>query len=1006
MIEILKASAGSGKTFALAKHYISLLLKSDDIYAYRHILAVTFTNKATDEMKRRILKELNILAKNPSESDYHDDFVPSLFADDKSLSEKSLSVLSGILHDYGAFAVSTIDKFFQQTLRAFSKEIGHFASYQIELDRKGLVEESVDRVLDSLTDSKEDSAMLSWIADNTISNIENRGYFSLEGSLKDMAVRLSSAARAAKCEQFGVSDEDMFSPDAVKALSGACDDLMGELSTFVKNAVKRLRDELDDAGLDPAATSRGFVAKILNNNKDGWEKTPTKNEIDNLSDTGRWFKKDDKISPLRVTAGVLDAAAALAACFKDSNKLYNTAKILKGQIYGFGVAAELSRSLKELLVEKNVLSLDDTNTILRDIIDGTDAPFIYEKMGVRFENFLLDEFQDTSRIQWDNFRPLLRNSISSGNENLIVGDVKQSIYRWRDSDWKLLGEEIPSEFGEYLVKGSLDTNWRSRKNIVEFNNDFFRFAASMLDKLYGGGSTTVSGMYSDVKQEVSPKKDSGGYVNVTLCEKDHEPERVVEIINSALQTGYSLGDIAILVRGHEDGGFLSNYLIDKGIPVVTDDSLLVRSAATVKRLESLLGVIDNPGDSFALTLSEELDIEIPGEYHSLIELCEILLESLRKKFPEIFKAETLYIQSYMDKLKDFLANDGNELHAFLEKMKGDKSYISSPSNGDYVRMITIHKSKGLDFPVVIVPLLESTGLFRSGKSWCKPDLSGTSLSEAAAGVYDVTLSDQSEDTFFEKDFKDEKLLQYIDNLNIAYVAFTRAAQAMFIVGGCPGKKIEDFSGIMDAYLHEKNAEGGSYSLGELTYYPSKKSDQEHYEPIDFEYVSVPMNGRLGISRDCSDFFDDEGVPGGSARLKGVALHSIMEGVTVPADLDSAIDNAVFSGALDAQTAQTVKEVLSTRIASAAAKGWFPDDASQVWDEVDIIASDGSLHRPDRVIRRPDGSVLIIDYKFGAQRDSYEKQVRQYAMLYKSMGYENVEAVLWYVWEDVEKKVSL
>lgn len=1008
MIKVLKASAGSGKTYALAKQYIGLLLKSDDPYAYRHVLAVTFTNKATDEMKRRILKELNILSQDPSASDYHDDFVPSVFPDDKSLADKSLTVLSGILHDYGAFAVSTIDTFFQQTLRAFSREIGHFASYQIELDRKGLIEESVDRVLDSLTESEEDASTLGWIAQNTISRIEDGGYYSLESVLKELAVRLFSTARSSKCEEFGISDDKMFSPDAVKALSDSCDKVVDALSLKVKNASGRLSSALSEAGIDPSVTTRSFVAKILNKTKSGWDGfVPTDNELALLPCPDSWFKKTDKLSAKKLTPAVYNGAEELAGCFDmEARKLFNTAKILKSQIYGFGVAAELSRSFKELLADKNVLSLDDSNTILRDIIDGTDAPFIYEKMGVRFENFLLDEFQDTSRIQWGNFLPLLRDSVANGAENLIVGDVKQSIYRWRDSDWKLLGEEVPREFQGYMETDKLDTNWRSRKNIVEFNNDFFKFASGELDKLYGGGCEDISTMYSDVRQEVSPRKSEGGFVNIELCpEEEDEPAKVAQVINEARDKGFRLSDIAVLVRGHDDGALLSNYLIENDIPVLTDDSLLVRGAVTVRRLEALLGGIDNPSDSFAAFLSRQLDVEIPKEYRSLMELCDILLESLRKKYPQTYKAETLYVQSYMDKLRDFQKNEGGELHSFLEKMKGDKSYISSPSSGDFVRMITVHKSKGLDFPLVIVPFVESIGLFRPEKLWCKPELEGTSLSDIPEGVYDVTLSGKSEATYFDKDYRREMLLQYIDNLNIAYVAFTRASQAMYIIGSEPKESMTDFSGILRSYLGSKKVEGNTYILGELKYYAGK-AETEAVTRLDCEYVSVPLGDRLGTSRDCSDFFDDEGVPGESARLKGVVLHSIMEGVTVPSDLDSSIDDAVFSGTLASESANMVKEVLAARIASAAKRGWFPDDASQVWDEVDIIAADGSLHRPDRVLRRPDGSVLIIDYKFGAQRRSYEDQVRQYAMLYKSMGYENVEAVLWYVWEDIEKKVSL
>ena len=476
MIEIIKASAGSGKTFTLARKYIMLLLQSEDRYAYRHILAVTFTNKATEEMKSRILKELHILATQPQKSDYYEDFTPAYYADDESLRKAAETVLCNILHDYSAFAVNTIDRFFQQTLKAFSREIGQFASYQIELDRESLIAESVDRVLDSMTGDKKDEKKLKWLTDNTITQIENGEGYKLDYTLKNVASRLKSEEHRTLVESAGLDENIIYSEQELSKLSKGCSRICKEYLDALKAAAVNVANAFAQAGLSPADTKSQFMAKWLDKYiglKDSAQiPYPTDSFMKNARDVSAWFSKANSSMENMVTSSVTSAVDAFLDMFGKEYDVYNTALLLKAQVYGFGIANELHHEFEALLKEKNVLSLDDTNTILKNIIDGTETPFIYEKLGVRYEHFLLDEFQDTSRVQWDNFRPLLKNSIDSGFYNLIVGDVKQSIYRFRNSDWKLLRDEAPNGFGRNVKQDTLEDNWRSFGNIVRFNNSF------------------------------------------------------------------------------------------------------------------------------------------------------------------------------------------------------------------------------------------------------------------------------------------------------------------------------------------------------------------------------------------------------------------------------------------------------------------------------------------------------------------------------------------------------
>ncbi len=1060
MIEIIKASAGSGKTFTLAKKYISLLLETKDRYAYRHILAVTFTNKATEEMKSRILNELHVLATDPRKSDYYGDFVPEYYKDNASIQDAAETVLCNILHDYGAFAVSTIDRFFQQTLKAFSREIGHFASYQIELDRNSLIAESVDRVLDSMTGDKKDAKKLKWLTDNTISQLEKGEGYKLDYSLKAVAMRLKSEEHRTLVESEGIDEDLIYSEVELKRLDEGCSKVCDDYMSAVKDSASKVGAAFARAGLDPSDTMRQFMFKCLDKYLNIHDSSLIPDITDsfrnNAGDTDRWFPKAKAYMKDMVTPEVISAVADFVAMFDHEYKVYRTAVLLKAQVYGFGIANELRQEFDALLKEKNVLSLDDSNTILKNIIDGTETPFIYEKLGVRYENFLLDEFQDTSRVQWDNFRPLLKNSVDSGFYNLIVGDVKQSIYRFRDSDWKLLRDDAPKSFGDNVKPDTLKENWRSFGNIVRFNNSFFQNVSYALDNKFASASDdgVIRRIYEDVSQEVRKKGD--GCVRMTFCPHEDELQVIYDSIQSALAKGYTYRDVAILVRTNKDGAAIAQYLISQQIRVVTDDSLLISSSLTVRRLVSLLSSIDNPDDSIARYLAAHLDVEVPQSYSSLIDLCEDLLRKLKNYKEDVFESEVLYIQSFMDRLRDYVELNGNSLHAFLKDWEGNKDNISSPKVGDAVRIMTIHKSKGLDFRYVIVPYLEGVGLVKPEKKWCKPDVSGTALDGVATGVYDVTLSGKSEQTLFAHHYREETLLQFVDNVNVVYVAMTRAKECMDIIAQLPPEEVrdeimgigkfkerdgsrgeyeqldmtvlDDFSKILYWYAHSYGPELGfipvedqqcedeeqvqeiqSFVYGEIPQAKPEGEDQGMI-PLPTKFHSWPLNpadgvedapvnerGRLKFKPDATDFFAENGVAGISAsqRVKGVVLHDILSCVCTPEDLESAVESAVCDGRISEDEAPQILNMLRESIMSVQAQEWFPEDRHTVMNEVELLDTDGEVYRPDRVVR-VGKSVRIVDYKFGEKRNAYERQVRKYASLYGRMGYEVESACLWYV----------
>lgn len=901
---IYKASAGSGKTYKLSKTYIDLLLGSKSSNPYRHILAVTFTNKATAEMKSRILKDL---------------------AEKGKSDPASRRMLISILHDYSALSVSTIDRFFQHTLKAFSREIGQFADYQIELDRESLIVETMDRILDGL--SPGDKTLIDWIQ-TTVADTLNKGDKpSIENSLYDIGALLKNEEHRMLVEKLGID----------------------ELKQYSKKNLTRLKNECQ---------------KIIHNFEEG------------VKARGKIFVPNTKIE-----FGVreLNKNPELKEFKEDNYQKYCTALIINKLIFSLGLAGEFYKEFDKLLKEKNVLCLDESNTILKQIIAGSDAPFVYEKLGVRYEHFLLDEFQDTSGVQWDNFLPLLDESDSKGFENLIVGDVKQSIYRWRGSEWKLLGEEVKRHFPN-AEETTLDRNWRSAKTIVEFNNALFVSLASTLG---------LEQIYNPEDVQQLPQKSFTGCVKIDFT-TDQEAA-ILDSIEEVRSNGAEWKDIAILVRNNSDGSALAQLLISQNYPVISDESLKLKSSLIISRLCALLKAIDKPQDTINQFLIKELEIISPTSYHSLVDLCEDILRSLKSTYSNEFEGETLFIQAFMDEVQSYSSRNGNNLASFLEYWDGKDPSIASPEDANSIRILTIHKSKGLQFPHVIFPYAEKVKIFKPSIKWCALQGQG-----ALDGCYPVLLSSKSNDTFFAKDYENERQAQLIDNINVFYVALTRAEYSLHIIAKKSNPKtISDFSQLL--YNHIGNLDSVRYGK---PFNFAEKAKTEKEIPLDFssKYESIPIDNRLATSTDVWEFFAGEEVENyeNSPRLRGVVLHDILSQIDNAQQIDDAVEAAYRDGQITAPQAADTRELLHKRI--SAHSDWFPEDGAQVFKEQSIIDSYGKEYRPDRVVVTPTG-VIIIDYKFGEEDPKYLSQVRRYAELYKNLGYQIRDVAIWYVSSD-------
>ncbi len=626
-------------------------------------------------------------------------------------------------------------------------------------------------------------------------------------------------------------------------------------------------------------------------------------------------------------------------------------------------------------------------------------------------------------MQWENFKPLIANSDSQGFENLLVGDVKQSIYRWRGSDWNLMAREVAQDFPE-SDQGSLQENWRSLSNIVEFNNGFFEYAATYLDGLYGENTgITISSIYGKgadgfEKQLVRSKEAAQGSVEAIFCLPDEELDYVLATVEKVLAAGALPGDITVLVRDNNAGSEVAAFLMEKGYDVISDDSLRIKASPVVRKLVSLLSSVRNPEDTIGsyLAAREGLDIGQTA-YHSLTDLCERLVRLLSKT-EESFADETLYIQSFMDYVLDFVNVNGNSLDEFLKAWEAADPKVSSPSDVNSVRVMTIHKSKGLEFPYVIFPFSEKVELFRSGHVWTVPDLEGTPVEGAGKAAFDVQLSSKSSGTLFEEDYKRDLLLQYIDNINTYYVALTRASKGMTIISEIGCKPDKGLSGILRSFLDESEDferevtedESVIYTRGELYDFCSMGRKVEDIGKLEPGYPSFPLNpepgpedtnvrerGRLKFTAESVDFFTEEGAARLEARHNGTVMHDILSRVVVPSDLPSSVRKAVLDGEVEPSQEEELVRFLASRIASHPE--WFPADGEGIFNEVSLIDTDGREWRPDRVIVR-DGSVTVVDYKFGERDPRYARQVGRYASIYRRMGWNDVRTAIWYVNSDL------
>jgi ATP-dependent exoDNAse (exonuclease V) beta subunit len=1082
-LSIYKASAGSGKTFRLTGEFLKLIFKYDE--NYRRILAVTFTNKATAEMKNRILSELNILAKG-EESDYADDLKNEYKLSDSELKYKANRILSLILHDFSKFSVSTIDKFFQKIIRSFTREIGIQPGYSIELNQNEILAKVIDELLLELDDNKE---LQNWLSDLASDKIEKGNKWDFKDDIQKLASEIFKEEFKAFDTKLikKMSDKD-FLKNYIKKIKKIITQFENHLISISKNALESIEQNglvIEDFKWGKSSVPNYFKKIILSNEFE--PKTRTIKGTDSLDE---WFTakspKKDIIESL-VTNSLFELLIEAVEHYNENYIQYNSAKEVLKYIHTLGILTDLSRKLHEYCEEQNIFLISDSAKLLQIIIDDNDSPFIYEKTGSIYKNFMIDEFQDTSKTQWHNFRPLIGNSLAQGSKNLVVGDVKQSIYRWRNSDWKILSNEIQEEFAQFSPEAeTLNTNWRSKKNIIDFNNAVFCYSSQIIQQNFNNefevteGSTNpyltkISDAYADVFQEIpSSNGKDGGYVNHTFLNeneydswKDEVKIRIPKIIENLQDKNFQLKDIAILVRSGREGQDIANTLIEHKqqasskykFDFISNDSLFLANSSLVRFIVSVLEYIQNPKDNINLSF-------IAHEYHQYLktenaqshEIHELLRNHskddddkwLKKLFPKQFidsleqikqlpiyeltdqiiklfklneiQSELPYLKVFLDVILDFSKKSASDVHSFLNwwNEDGQKKTLSISENQDAIRIITVHSSKGLEFKNVIIPFCNweiDHKPFQTNILWCKTNIEPFNQLDLIPIKYSKGLTN----TVFKDNYQKEKLHAHVDNLNLLYVAFTRAKENLYTFSPFKEKSngIKNIGDLLyftyqnfKNYPSEKqlidfseywNSENNSFEFGTLKQAElNKKSIHEEFEIKQFESFDIKNKLRLKL-HDNSFFTGKENSPYEKVN-HGKIMHEIFENIETEKDISQAIDKLIFDGKISPDEKSDINKKIQDILKNEQIKDWFSDKWT-VRNEAEIILTNGKSLRPDRVISNSKKSV-IIDYKFGEQEEpKHHKQVKSYIELLKEMENKEVEGFLWYVDLNIIRKVE-
>jgi ATP-dependent exoDNAse (exonuclease V) beta subunit len=1042
-LQIYKSSAGSGKTYTLTTAYLKLALESP--VAFRRILAVTFTNKATQEMKNRIINELKRLKDGVAETETMDkELLERWQLEPEDLSRRAEEVLSAILHDYGSFSVSTIDSFFQKVIRAFAREIDLQARFDVELDLDAVMNRMVDRLMLRVADDPE---LHKWVVEFSINQITKGNSWNVRTSIEDLGRNIFS--EDFKKVQKEVSDF-LDNPETLKNFRNFIYEqkqVITNKALDLKSSARAIRDKHGLVWEDFSGGTRSF-SKVFDKlgGKNAPVPTLTIAQEKYLSGPEGWYTKTSK-SKAAIESAYHEGLGEIFNQIVPLSKHWNTLEAISNNLYVFGLFGYLLRELRELKEEENMLLISEANDFLKSITSDNDAPFIYEKVGNRYQHFLLDEFQDTSGFQWASFLPLLLNTLSMGKSNLVVGDVKQSIYRWRGGEMRLLMEQVENDLGHFgLDVKKLDTNFRSLPNIVAFNNALFSrlagFLSEHLKKTLGDPSMDrIDQAYADIIQNVAPgqqAKGVNGKVRLSFIQTDTETpynEAVLGLLPGQVEflqdQGYQLKDIAILVRKNGQAAELADAFMvyaeeNSGnsyrYDVLSDEALFLTKATVIKCLLAAFQVIQDKGNSlsektFWIQLARIRNIpfnHVLFKQESLPEELKDLEESFLQRLADFrklplmdmlealidllalneVKGELAYLSGFKEAVYDFIAKNRADLGGFLTwwEQQGYKRTVKIPEELDAIRIQTIHKSKGLQYKVVILPYLDWR-LFDTVNDniiWTKYDWD----ENLPPAIVPLTIRCSLLNSAFSAAFLEENILHYLDSLNMLYVAFTRAEEVLLAMAPFKASKKErklstiadlllaimDFK-IPDGKVMDFDAfydrENRVFDMGE--WHHSKKKEMPHPSSQAMSWTYNPWERNLKVRQVFGEFETSEII---EKRAFGILVHRMIENSPTKKEFLLELQSMYFDGAVTDEEKLLLENQFEKLCQQPVFNSWF-DGSGHVLTEQGIFLPGGSYKRPDRIIYRKD-HIEVIDFKTGEERAAYKQQIAQYVKLVSSI----------------------
>lgn len=1056
---VYKASAGSGKTFTLAVEYIKLLINNPT--TYRNVLAVTFTNKATMEMKERILGQLvGIAIKDPASNAYLYKICEELNLPEEEVSIRAQKAISMLIHDYSRFRVETIDSFFQSVMRNLARELELGANMNIALNNEEVLSDAVDHMIEKLN---RQSPVLIWLLEFIQDRIASDKRWNVSGEIKSFGKNIFDETYIEKGD---LLREKLRNPESIPHYRKTIENLYNESKDIMNSFAEQFFDILETNGLHPEDLARGkngimsYFNKLRNGKYDDSIRNATVEKC--LMAAENWASKSSQYRSQIIALADAELVSLLQEAERlrpKQNYIVNSCILSLRYLNQMRLLTCIDEEVRELNRAENRFLLSDTNNLLRRLMQEGDSSFVFEKIGTTLKHVMIDEFQDTSRMQWNNFKMLLLEGLSQGSGSLIVGDVKQSIYRWRNGDWSILNNLQGKMAGIYPIQErKLTTNRRSESNIIQFNNQVFTAGSEWLNSIYrnetGEDCIALKQAYNDVCQD-SPRKEAKGFVHIEFLEGDEEldyTEQTLKMLTEQVKTlvsqGVNLQDMTILVRKNKNIPIIADYF-SQNLPyrIVSDEAFRLDASTCICALIDALRYLTDENDQIALArlaLVYQQEVQkISTDWNSLLlndlkelvpegfinkrkELSLMPLYELLEKLYTIFqlselKEQDAYLYAFFDAVIEYLEENSSDLDSFLAYWDDKLCGKTIPSGElDGIRIYSIHKSKGLEFHTVLIPFCDWNleNEVNNQMIWCTPEEAPFN----ELNIVPVNYSSIMAQSTYQKDYQQERLQLWVDNLNLLYVAFTRASKNLFVWG--KKNKKNSISTLLQSALHQVAEQNNTdfsdesiYEYGTLCISETKSKETNSLNPLLRPSINqiIRMESFLNKidfrqSNRSADFIrgDDAEDEQNHYIKQGRLLHYLFSSIHTADDIDPTLTLMQNEGLFDSQEAmEHAKKLVERALTNKQAKEWF-SDKWELFNECSIIyMENGELQtrRPDRVMIH-NKEVVVIDFKFGKKSEAYNEQVRNYMNLLTLMGYTNVQGYLWYIYKNELEKVTL